>query len=386
MKREIIKTEKWWIHYGDGTKALDVEQSQSAYTLGFSNHEIIDAMADQLKSVSRVIPYWTEYHPEIEKVQDSIFNTSNDNWRGIKYSTSGTSAVEAAIMVHDEYWHKEGAPHKTKIVSYTPVWHGTTYITRGLNNLKQNVLNSSRILNVHTPDWLKYEDRDAEEDRALSETEEYFKRGDVGGVIFNPVAWFHGVMPFSKNWWHALRELCDKYNVLMILDDITACWGKVGTWQSFTGIGDGVKPDISALGKAVTGGHAPFGITVYNERIYSKVPGFMYGHAWNPSMGAVAAMNKTTEIIQRDNLLEHTKTIERKNIEMCERLGDRIAGYRSVGCFLAVDFHEDIPHEKYMSGGLSTKYRPYVLKITSPLIADDSYHAALEEKLENILS
>lgn len=384
MSREIVKTEKWWIHYSDGSKALDVECSQSAYTLGFSNHEIIDAMAEQLKSVSRVIPYWDESHPEIEKLRQSVYGSGNDNWRAMKFMTSGTSAVEAAIAAHDEYWAKED-PRKTKILSYTPVWHGTTYITRGLNNLKQNVLNSSRILNVDTPNWLKYEDRDLEEERALADTEEYFKQGDVGGVIFNPVAWFNGVMPFSKNWWHRLRELCDKYDVLMILDDITACWGKVGTWQSFTGIGDGVKPDISALGKSIAAGHAPFGLTVWNEKVFSRVPMFMYGHAWNPSMGAVAAMNKTTDIIKRDGLLEHSNTVERKNIEMCQRLGDRIAGYRSVGCFLAIDFHEDIPHEKYMSGGLSTKYRPYVLKLTSPLIADDSYHAALEEKIENIL-
>lgn len=384
MSREVIKTEKWWIYYGDGSRALDIESSQSAYTLGFSNHEIADAIAEQLKSVSRVIPYWVEYHPEIEKLKNSVLGSADNNWVDIKFSTSGTSAVEAAIYANDYYWHAENS-NKTKILSYNPVWHGTTYLTRGLNGLNRNIINSDRVLNVATPNWLKYEDREFEEERALFDTEIYFRQGDVGAVIFNPVAWFNGVMPYSKNWWHQLRELCDKYDVLMILDDITACWGKVGTWQSFTGIGDNVKPDISCLGKSVTGGHAPFGITVWNERVASRIKTFNYGHAWNPSMGAVAAMNKTTEIIQRDNLLEHSKTIERKNLEMCQRLGDLIAGYRSVGCFLAVDFHEDISPEKYMSGGLSTKYRPYVLKVTSPLIADDSYHQALEEKIIQIL-
>lgn len=387
MSRQVVKTEKWWIEYADGKRSLDVETSQSAYTLGFSNHEIIDAMAEQLKSVSRIIPYWTESHPAIDKLKDFIFKSSDGNWANLKWSTSGTSAVEAAIQCHDYYWHAETKTNKTKILSYTPVWHGTTYLTRGMNNRKQNVINSSRILNVDTPNWLKYEDRESEEARALYETELFFKQGDVGGVIFNPVAWFNGVMPFSKNWWFRLRELCDKYDVLMIVDDITACWGKCGGWQSFNAIGGGVKPDISTLGKAVTSGHAPFGITLHNERIHNRLNGltYPYGHAWNPSMGAVAAMNKVTEIIIRDNLLEHTKTIEKRNIGMCERLGDKIAGFRTVGTFLAIDFHEDIPNEKYMSGGLSTKYRPNVLKITSPLIADDDYHLCLEEKISEIL-
>ena len=60
MKRNVKKTHKWWIEYEDGSRSLDLEMSQSAYTLGFSNEKIINAMADQLRTVSRVIPYWQE--------------------------------------------------------------------------------------------------------------------------------------------------------------------------------------------------------------------------------------------------------------------------------------------------------------------------------------
>jgi len=63
MKRSVKRTHKWWIEYQDGTRAMDLEMSQSAYTLGFSNEEIIDDMADQLRTVSRVIPYWEEEQP-----------------------------------------------------------------------------------------------------------------------------------------------------------------------------------------------------------------------------------------------------------------------------------------------------------------------------------
>ena len=94
MSRRVSKTYKWWIEYEDGTRAMDLEMSQSAYTLGFSNEEIIDAMSDQLRSVSRVLPFWQEEHPSIQLAKSSIMDTGK--WSRIQWSVSGTSAVEAA--------------------------------------------------------------------------------------------------------------------------------------------------------------------------------------------------------------------------------------------------------------------------------------------------
>ena len=387
MTREVIKTDKYWIYYADGSRSMDLESSQSAYTLGFSNHEIIDAMADQLKSVSRILPFWEESHPAIDKCADHIKSTGD--WDHIYWSTSGTSAVECALMIVEEYWHAVGDHHKTKIVSYTPGWHGTTYLTRALNNKPQNVWNSDRALNIVTPTWLEEKDRAQEEERALRETVQLFEQGDVAAVIFNPVAWFYGIMPFSQNFWKMLRQICDMYDVLMVVDDVTACWGKVGTWHSYTGIGGGVKPDISAMGKAMTGGHAPFGVTVTTNKIMQTIwntgRGVNYGHAWCPSMGAIAAVNKATEIIERDSLLAKSKVIEQTNIEMCKRLGDEIKSYRTCGSFCAIDLHNDIDRTKYIHNGLSTKYRKNVIKITTPLIADEEYFFELEKRLREIL-
>ena len=95
MKRNVKKTHKWWIEYTDGSRTIDLEMSQSAYTLGFSNEEIIDAMADQLKTVSRVIPYWEESNPAIEEAKHYIADSGK--WSRVQWSVSGTSAVDAAI-------------------------------------------------------------------------------------------------------------------------------------------------------------------------------------------------------------------------------------------------------------------------------------------------
>lgn len=387
MGKEVVKTEKYWIYYADGTRSLDLESGQGAYTLGFSNCEIIDAISNQLKTVSRIIPFWDEDHSAINKCAAHIKSTGN--WDHLYWTTSGSSAVECALMIVEEYWNAIGDQKKTKILSFTPSWHGTTYLIRGLNNKSQNIWNSEHTANVATPVWLVESDRQQEEDRALAETEIFFQKGDIGAVMFNPVAWFYGIMPYSKHFWKSLRSLCDRYEVLMVVDDVMACWGKVGTWHSHTGIGGGIQPDISAIGKAMTGGHAPFGVAASTNKIlntiWSKGRGINYGHAWCPSMGAIAAVNKTTEIIERDGLLNKALDIEQTNIDMCHRLGDSIKSYRSCGAFLAIDLHTDVDRNKYFHNGLSTKYRKNVIKIITPLNADEEYHYELEKRLREIL-
>ena len=172
MNRKVKSTYKWWIEYEDGSRAMDLEMSQSAYTLGFSNEKIIDAMADQLRTVSRVIPYWQEDHPSIQLTKSSIMDTGK--WSTIQWSVSGTSAVEAAIGMSDHY-HASLGNQKPQIISYTPVWHGTSYLTLGLSN-NRRVWNSSRCVNIPTPTWTYEKDRHESEKQALVETEKEIKR------------------------------------------------------------------------------------------------------------------------------------------------------------------------------------------------------------------
>ena len=387
MKRNIKKTHKWWIEYEDGTRAMDLEMSQSAYTLGFSNDEIIDAMADQLRQVSRVIPYWEEDHPTIQEAKNSICGSGK--WSKIQWSVSGTSAVEAAIGMADHY-HMKSGDKRPGIITYTPVWHGTSYLTLGMSNPDIRAFNSSRCVNIKTPNWIDVKDRHEEEKRVLIQTRNAISTAHgnaVGMVVFNPISYFNGIMPYSEWFWKELRNICDTTRTLMIVDDITACWGKCKDWHSYMSMGGGVKPDISALGKAIAGGHSPIGVTVANQKVANKLSGWIYGHSWNPSMGAIAAINATTRITKRDNLIGNSHWIEDQHDQMCDRLlqDEKIKSWRSYGCFLAIDLITDIPQEHYLAKGLSTKYRPNVIKITAPLIANEEYFNDLETSLRGLL-
>jgi len=184
MHREVDLTKKWWIYYKDGSRTMDLEMSQSAYTLGFSNEEIIDAMADQLRQVSRVIPYWEESNPAIEEAKISI--CVSGEWSKLQWSVSGTSAVEAAIGMSDHY-HSACGKNKPKIISYTPVWHGTSYLTIGLSNQGIRSWNSSRCASIPSPTWIDEKDRHEAEKDALLLTKYAMAKGDVGAVIFNTI-------------------------------------------------------------------------------------------------------------------------------------------------------------------------------------------------------
>lgn len=381
-RKRIVKTEKWWIHFADGTKSLDIESAQSAYTLGFSNPEILDRMDEVMRETCRVMPFWSETHDLIDKYERRI---KGKDWGLLKWTTSGSSAVECAVAMMDNYWKGLGVD-KPGIISFTPVWHGTTYLTRSMNNRAHSPLNTSRVFNVPTPDWLDEEDRERQENIALEDVRDQFERNKIGGIIFNPIGYFNGITPFSTAFWLRLRNMCDEYEALMICDDITACWGKGKEWQSWQEYGLVAKPDIVAMGKAMTGGHAPFGVALCSPKIAQVVEGMTYGHSWNPYMGAIAAMDATTTIIERDGLIDRVRdTIEPANRLIARSFGDRIKGFRTHGAFMAIDLHKPLDQRTYSNVGLSTKHRPSTLKITVPFIADDEYYTELTARISQLL-
>ena len=104
-------------------------------------------------------------------------------------------------------------------------------------------------------------------------------------------------------------------------------------------------------------------------------------------MGVTAAINKGTQTTKMDNSLDEPNWRQEEHDQMCDRLllDGLIKSWRSYGCFCAIDLKKDLPHEHYIANGLSTKYRPNVIKITAPLIANEEYFNDLETSLRGLL-
>lgn len=392
-KIKLIKSEGYWLYDDNGERYLDITAGGATFHLGYGNKRIAQAVYNALTDIGRChtpMGYTTD---EVEEMSSFLCNSGG--WSGYVWSTTGTGAVEAAVEISDVYWRSLGE-HKPHIVAFGKGWHGTSALTKPMSGMFP--IEGTRVILLDTPAWRIEEEQIIEEEKVLFKLKSLLESNPkIGSIIINPNPWFNGVNIWSHKFFIELDKLRKDFNFLIISDDIASCWGKGKAFHSHTTIyPDGIKPNISCLGKGITGGYAPLSAAVVDEKVKELTAGkIYYGHTFQPYVGGIAAMKATTEIIIEENLLEYSQIIENRLKDLGNRLinEEYIKSFRAFGLSVAYDIHKDIdPNNLNLAGirarhyGLSKKHSALpVMRIMAPLIADDEYFYHLENLLLDIL-
>jgi adenosylmethionine-8-amino-7-oxononanoate aminotransferase len=361
--------------------AIDTVAGGSAFILGYSNKEILDFISKKMQTISRPQIIYNHTSKDVEDINEFLCNVAKMS--NIVWSNSGTAAVESAINIALNYMAPSG---RDTIISIVPTWHGTSKLCLELNGITENKDNT--VININAKRWSNIADRDGCEQEMLVEIEQHLQTNSkIAGIIFDPVPWISGSLEYSKNWWIAIRDLCNRYGVLMIIDDVALCYGKCNNW--FSHLNHTVIPDIVAGGKAITAGHTPVGIAMCTNKIYRGMNkyNFTYCHTLQPYAGSVYAALKTVEIVKRDNLLEKSLDISKRLIEIGDYFKNEnyINEYRVSGLFLSLDLNKSV--NSLMKYGLTGRmYQGKKLNMCTPLIADDAYYDQLISRVKNILN
>lgn len=384
----IDRTEKHHIYTKYNEKLLDYTYS-IAFSLGYSNKEIADSIYEELMKVSRCQTPRAQTTDSIEEVSSWICESGN--WSGIAWAVTGTGAVECAISMSDTYWKNTGNFDKSKIISFSGTWHGTSYLTKSLAVPSHNHWNSDRSVFIKGPFWRHLVERENEENRVLNDVLESIERNprSIGAILFDPVPWFQ-TNQFSERFWREIRSICDTHDILMIVDDVACGFGKMGTIHTHKANGGGVQPDISCLGKAITAGHAPLSAAVCNKKVKEViVKGFGYGHTYCPYMGGIGAIKAVKRIYERDKVLDNVPKINGWLNAMGDYLleSELIKSYRTAGVMMSMDLTDNFQARRQHEFGLSGKIAEIPnLFLCAPLIADEEYMSEITSKFTDIFS
>ena len=368
--KKIVATSGWFNYYENGTKEIDLGMGGSAYTLGFNNRDIIKGLEDNILRVSRCQSNNGNY--TVDTLEASEFLCYN-LWDTFAWALSGTSAVEAAISMSDEYWKALGE-HKPKIISFSFAWHGTSYLTKDMGAPFLLGNHTGRCINLNHPMSRHDEIKAVEEILSLDLSE-------VGCIVFDSATWINGLHGWSEKWWKDIRNICDTHNILMITDDVASGWGKSCSYHPFETFGYGIQPDISAVGKSLTAGYAPMGAALCNKKVGEVLrerKAWNYNHTWQPSMMGIYIMLNVKEYISKHNLMENSRLIseELKNLALQLSFEGYIDSYRVNGLFLALDLKDEV---KFVSGLSHSQGNSKKLRICAPLIANDQYFKDLKD-------
>jgi len=344
---------------------MDLQSGNACLTLGYSQDDLHDHVASEMKKISYIKTSKGEYTKTTEKMAKHLCDTSG--FKLVTWGISGSSAIEAAIQMVDTYYEEQG-----RIIALTPTYHGATYLCKELGQYFGPGY-SDRVLSVPTPLWSHPDDRDFTESTTLVKLESLNMR-NVRALIIDTMPWSNGVLPWSDHFWSEIRKFCNDYNILMIADDIANCWGRQGHWHGWEKYSE--KPDISCLGKALTAGFYPLSATIANEKVAKIIEDkpFLYGHTWQPSMAGIYAMDWTTDTVSHYfNKIDYIEN-RLKTLGQLLLTETAIDIYRVAGTFMGFDTSKTFDYWSMKHHGLAfgkCNNRTYFINV--PLIVDDEY-------------
>jgi putrescine---pyruvate transaminase len=337
----------------DGNVYLDMMSSHTrANSLGYGNAEIADAVADQLKQLHYVGTVANFAEPTIRLARRIAEKAPGDLSR-VLFVSGGSEAVEAALKLARQYQVQSGKkPRATKVISRWNAYHGATMgamsATDWLNIRPMNepvVPGFSFIpgpMNYRNPFGM---DEDAYADYCANHLEQQILHEGpemVAAFIGEPVMQAHGVQIAPASYLQRVREICDRYGVLWINDEVITGFGRTGNWFAIERAG--VVPDIMTFAKAMTAGYAPMGGFITKPEIIDALTAYRHVHTFSGHAGAAAAANTVITIKERDNLIEASRLNGAYFLDGLQEVLEPlpiVGQVRGVGMWLAVDFTKD---------------------------------------------
>lgn len=352
------------IRLASGRTVLDACGGAAVSCLGHGNEEVSRAMAEQADRVSYVHTQAFTTRAA-EDLADILLEGSPGGLEMAFFVGSGSEAVEAALKLARQYHYERGeGDDRVHIVARRQAYHGNTMASMSISsNLARKrpyvPYAYPHVSSVSPAFAYRYQgDGESESDftaRLLGELEDEFLRVGphrVMAFVAEPVVGAtSGCVAAPRGYLPGARALCDKYGILLVLDEVMCGAGRCGTMFAFQhdGGGDAVRPDILTMAKGLGGGYAPIAAVLIHGRVADVLEAgasgsFVHGHTYQAHPLSCAAALAVQKIIRRDGLV-------RRCADMGELLGAalrrELASRRSVGdirgrgLFWAVEFVAD---------------------------------------------
>ncbi|KUK14319.1 MAG: aspartate aminotransferase family protein [Synergistetes bacterium] len=333
----------------DGNEYIDFLTSACVYNVGHRHPKVLAAIRDQIEKVlNYTIAYLYEEAPvELAKRLTQI--TPGNFKKKVTFGFSGSDGVDSAIKAARAY---TGRRH---IIAFKDSYHGTTYGSLSLTGIVKSEVRGKvfPIPDVHFVEYADpyrnkwgidgYRDPSALSSKALAEVESKIKEldGEVAGIVLEPMQGDAGVVIPPKEFIVGLRDLADKYNIVLIDEEVQTGMGRTGKWWAIENFE--VVPDIIVSAKALGGG-MPISATIGKEEIMESVPPplFVFTHCGH-AVNARAAL-ATIEAIEEEGLLERANRLGKRVLDEFSRMKDEfefIGDIRGVAFLIGIDIVKD---------------------------------------------
>jgi adenosylmethionine-8-amino-7-oxononanoate aminotransferase len=352
------------VYDANGTEYFDGLSGLFTNMLGHGRADIAEAAAAQIRTLA-FFPLWTYAHPAAIDLAERLAALAPGDLNRVFFTTGGSEAVESAWKLARQYHKIRGDLDRYKVISRDIAYHGTTMGALTITSLDAYRKPFEPLvpgaIKVPTTNFYRApvhgDDLEAFGLWSADQIEEAILRegpDTVAAVFLEPVQNAGGCFTPPPGYWARVREICDRYGVILVSDEVICAFGRVGTW--FGADRFGYVPDIITCAKGITAGYAPLGAMIVSDRLAEPFQhddrSFAHGFTWAGHPVSCAIALKALDILRDERVLENVRANEAYFRESLEGLKDIpiVGDVRGAGYFWGVELVKDQATKETWSG------------------------------------
>ena len=351
----IVRGDGCYLEDSKGKRYLDALAGLFSVNIGYGfGEEVGEAAAAQM----RELPFYTNWgyaHPRAIELASEVASLTPGDLNRLFFVSGGSEAVESAWKLARQYYTARGDGRRWKAISRHVAYHGTTMGALSINGIPEIRAPFEPLVPevLHVRNTNRYH-RPPDETEAqftaflLDELEQTINAtgaDTVCMVIMEPVQNAGGSFTPPEGYWKGVREICDRYGILLCADEVITGFGRVGAW--FGSERYDIRPDLMTIAKGLSSSYAAIGAVVASDRVMEPFmkDTNMYAHGitfgGHPVSSAVASKN--IEIMKRERIVEHVAETQDTFRQTLEQLLDLpiVGDVRGTGFFYAVELVKD---------------------------------------------
>ncbi len=410
--RMVVKAKGMYYWDIDGNKILDGSSGLFTCAAGHGREEIISAVHEQMLELD-YNPHFNMAHPSSFELAAKISKITPEGMDRVFFVNSGSEAVDTSLKIISAYWKSRKEGQRQIFISRQKAYHGVNIGGTSLAGM----VNNKRAFNIGLPGVYHLRDTWLEENRFAKGQGEHggkeladelermvmtYGGENIAACYIEPIAGSVGTLIPPRGYLERIREICDKYGILLVFDEVITGFGRTG--KAFASQSFGVKPDIMTIAKAMTNGAIPMGGVIVDNEIYDSVVNsqgqnaveLFHGYTYSAHPVACAAGVATQEIFEKENLFQKGSELipyfEEKIFSL--KSFNSVKDIRNYGLMAGVEVYPDENgpgsrgreiYQTLFHEGLHIKTTGDNIIIAPALVAEKEHIDELVDKLSNQL-